>query len=614
MKIEKNSTGNKTSLQTKLICLFLVTSVIPLFVLSVYSYYNTSNTLKKNMEELTLNNLEQTGNSLEIWMESYEDLLYQIYTNDDVVKLVDKLNNGEDESVTRNQLRRILNGLINTKDYIRAITIITSENKLVTYHQLTAYTNEDSWIKNFSLGQEELYDSISADNKTHIFPTEYAVSFANEDYYLFHISHRIIDYKDLEKRNGVVIVSIDEELLKKVCLTKGEDKLSFDNFNFIVDKKGRIISYPDSTRLARNITDGGRTSQEKKEDYLKFIHSEELFEDKYTSLYVYENKDLGWDVVNAVNQKETMMGITNQQRINIAACLLCLGMVVILTLLLSRQLSGSVQKVVRSMETVSSGNLGTRVEVDKQMPLEVEFIAIQFNDMLEKLDTALKKEKEAGERQRLAEITALEAQINPHFLYNTLDTINWMAIDKDEFEISNAINTLASILRYAIKNSNATVEVREEVSWLKNYIYLQQTRLKNTFRCAMDIDTQVMECRVHKLLLQPFIENSIIHGFEGRSGENMLAIRMAKEGEYLQIIISDNGGGMEPSFVERLNERAFHMMEENGDIGIANAFTRLFMYYGEDAHVQIRSVLEEGTEIIILIPWRLTYESDNSRR
>ncbi len=614
MKIEKNSTGNKTSLQTKLICLFLVTSVIPLFVLSVYSYYNTSNTLKKNMEELTLNNLEQTGNSLEIWMESYEDLLYQIYTNDDVVKLVDKLNNGEDESVTRNQLRRILNGLINTKDYIRAITIITSENKLVTYHQLTAYTNEDSWIKNFSLGQEELYDSISADNKTHIFPTEYAVSFANEDYYLFHISHRIIDYKDLEKRNGAVIVSIDEELLKKVCLTKGEDKLSFDNFNFIVDKKGRIISYPDSTRLARNITDGGRTSQEKKEDYLKFIHSEKLFEDKYTSLYVYENKDLGWDVVNAVNQKETMMGITNQQRINIAACLLCLGMVVILTLLLSRQLSGSVQKVVRSMETVSSGNLGTRVEVDKQMPLEVEFIAIQFNDMLEKLDTALKKEKEAGERQRLAEITALEAQINPHFLYNTLDTINWMAIDKDEFEISNAINTLASILRYAIKNSNATVEVREEVSWLKNYIYLQQTRLKNTFRCAMDIDTQVMECRVHKLLLQPFIENSIIHGFEGRSGENMLAIRMAKEGEYLQIIISDNGGGMEPSFVERLNERAFHMMEENGDIGIANAFTRLFMYYGEDAHVQIRSVLEEGTEIIILIPWRLTYESDNSRR
>ncbi len=614
MKIEKNSTGNKTSLQTKLICLFLVTSVIPLFVLSVYSYYNTSNTLKKNMEELTLNNLEQTGNSLEIWMESYEDLLYQIYTNDDVVKLVDKLNNGEDESVTRNQLRRILNGLINTKDYIRAITIITSENKLVTYHQLTAYTNEDSWIKNFSLGQEELYDCISADNKTHIFPTEYAVSFANEDYYLFHISHRIIDYKDLNKRNGVVIVSIDEELLKKVCLTKGEDKLSFDNFNFIVDKKGRIISYPDSTRLARAITDGGCTSQEKKEDYLKFIHSENLFEDKYTSLYVYENKDLGWDVVNAVNQKETMMGITNQQRINIAACLLCLGMVVILTLLLSRQLSGSVQKVVKSMETVSSGNLGTRVEVDKQMPLEVEFIAIQFNDMLEKLDTALKKEKEAGERQRLAEITALEAQINPHFLYNTLDTINWMAIDKDEFEISNAINTLASILRYAIKNSNATVEVREEVSWLKNYIYLQQTRLKNTFRCTMDIDAQVMECRVHKLLLQPFIENAIIHGFEGRSGENMLTIRMAKEGEYLQIMISDNGRGMEPSFVERLNERAFHMMEENGDIGIANAFTRLFMYYGEDAHVNIRSVLEEGTEIIILIPWRLTNESDNSRR
>ncbi|WMC91924.1 cache domain-containing sensor histidine kinase [Kineothrix sp. MB12-C1] len=614
MKIDKKSIGNKTSLQTKLICLFLVTSVIPLFILSVYSYYNTSNTLKKNMEELTLGNLEQTGNSLEIWLESYEDLLYQIYTNDDVVKLIDKLNNGEDDSVTRNQLRRMISGLINTKDYIRAITIITSENKIVTYNQLTPYTNESSWINNFSMGQKELYDEISSDNKTHIFSTEYAVSFANEDYYLFHISHRIIDYKDLEKRNGVVIISIDEELLKRVCLAKDEDKLSSNNFNFIVDKKGNVISYPDSTRLMTKITDGESSSQEKKKDYLNFIYDENLFPNKYTSLYVYENKGLEWDVVNVVNQKETMIGIANQQRINIAACLLCFGMVIILTLPLSRQLAESVQKVVRSMETVSSGNLETRVTVDKQMPLEVEFIAIQFNDMLEKLDAALKKEKEAGERQRLAEITALEAQINPHFLYNTLDTINWMAIDKDEFEISNAINTLASILRYAIKNSNATVTVREEVSWLKNYIYLQQTRLKNTFRCNIDIDKQIADCKIHKLLLQPFIENSIIHGFERRTGENILTIRMEKKEEYLQIMIGDNGNGIEPAFVERLNERAFHMMEESENIGIANAFTRLFMYYGEDVHVEIRSVLEEGTEIIILIPWRLTYESDNSGR
>ncbi len=614
MKIDKKSIGNKTSLQTKLICLFLVTSVIPLFILSVYSYYNTSNTLKKNMEELTLGNLEQTGNSLEIWLESYEDLLYQIYTNDDVVKLIDKLNNGEDDSVTRNQLRRMISGLINTKDYIRAITIITSENKIVTYNQLTPYTNESSWINNFSMGQKELYDEISSDNKTHIFSTEYAVSFANEDYYLFHISHRIIDYKDLEKRNGVVIISIDEELLKRVCLAKDEDKLSSNNFNFIVDKKGNVISYPDSTRLMTKITDGESSSQEKKKDYLNFIYDENLFPNKYTSLYVYENKGLEWDVVNVVNQKETMIGIANQQRINIAACLLCFGMVIILMLPLSRQLAESVQKVVRSMETVSSGNLETRVTVDKQMPLEVEFIAIQFNDMLEKLDAALKKEKEAGERQRLAEITALEAQINPHFLYNTLDTINWMAIDKDEFEISNAINTLASILRYAIKNSNATVTVREEVSWLKNYIYLQQTRLKNTFRCNIDIDKQIADCKIHKLLLQPFIENSIIHGFERRTGENILTIRMEKKEEYLQIMIGDNGNGIEPAFVERLNERAFHMMEESENIGIANAFTRLFMYYGEDVHVEIRSVLEEGTEIIILIPWRLTYESDNSGR
>ena len=116
----------------------------------------------------------------------------------------------------------------------------------------------------------------------------------------------------------------------------------------------------------------------------------------------------------------------------------------------------------------------------------------------------------------------MEAQINPHFLYNTLDTINWMAIDKDEFDISNAINSLATILRYAIADSSGEVFVRDEIDWLKKYIYLQQFRLKNNFTCSINVDPDVMDLRIHKLLLQPFVENSILHGFEGTKNNHVL--------------------------------------------------------------------------------------------
>ncbi|NLZ83143.1 MAG: histidine kinase, partial [Clostridiales bacterium] len=233
-----------------------------------------------------------------------------------------------------------------------------------------------------------------------------------------------------------------------------------------------------------------------------------------------------------------------------------------------------------------------------------ETIALQFNDMLGKLDASIKKEKEAGERQRHAEIKALEAQINPHFLYNTLDTINWMAIDKNEFDISNAISSLAAILRYAIKNSNLTVEIRDEIQWLKDYIYLQQTRLKNSFSCDINVDPDVLDCKIHKLLLQPFIENSIIHGFEGVYKEHVLEIIFKLVGEFVSITVKDNGKGIEPSLVESFNMEIFHTIEDDSHIGMKNAIARLHMYYGTNARVNVSSTLGEGTVITLMIPWR----------
>ena len=142
---------NKVSLQSRLIRIFLLTSAVPILFLSFFSYYNISDTLKKNTKEFSVNNLKQTGKNLEIWLESYEDLLYQIYTDDDVVSLVNKLDNKEDAPVAKNQLRRYLRGLLNTKEYIRSITIMTPEGMVITYDQLTSITNKNTWIDNFSL-------------------------------------------------------------------------------------------------------------------------------------------------------------------------------------------------------------------------------------------------------------------------------------------------------------------------------------------------------------------------------------------------------------------------------------------------------------------------------
>ncbi len=591
----------KISLRKRLITIFVITSTIPIILLCLSMFYSTSTALRKNTEMLTQTSLKQMDDNMQIWLESYEDILYQLYTNDDVVAWVDKLNESQDVPVTINQLRRFLRGLLNTKDYIRSITIITESGMLITYNQLTPVTYANPWIGNFSLSQDELYEEVSLDNGTHIFSTEYGTRFANEEFYLFHLSHRIIDYRNLNKKNGIVILSLDEHLLRDILQIQEEDGGN-SNTNFLVDGNGRIISCDFQDGIGKVLFRGEPDFGERVEKYEEYARKSSLLDMKYTSVYAYHDEKLNWDIVNITDQSVFMKELKGKAYVIAAIGVILLMTTLILVWKLSGQLVKSVNRVVAFMKKTEAGNLSIRVPLNEKMPIEIETVALQFNGTLKKLEYALQKEKEAGEKQRKAEIKALEAQINPHFLYNTLDTINWMAIEKDEFDISNAINSLATILRYAISDSSGMVSVRDEIEWLKKYIYLQQFRLKNKFVCKIEASPDILEYRMHKLLLQPFVENAIIHGFTGEQDQYILEVILKKKESFLSIVIRDNGKGMDRQVVEQVNHGLPVGTEEKKHIGLDNAITRLHMYCNAQGKIYIKSEQGRGTEIILLLP------------
>ncbi len=208
---------DRKSIRTRLITAFVVTSFLPIALVNMVSYYNTSRLVRQNVEGMTNANLGQTKVSLDVWLDSYEDILFQVYTDDEIVELVDKINAGKDVANNRKQLRKTLRGLFYTKDYVKSISVITESGELVFYDQLTASTTRTSWMDSLSMSQEELYRAISSDNKTHLIPTGNEVVFGSNSCYLFHIGHRIIDYRDVDKQCGVVLVSIDEALLEEIC-------------------------------------------------------------------------------------------------------------------------------------------------------------------------------------------------------------------------------------------------------------------------------------------------------------------------------------------------------------------------------------------------------------
>ena len=578
---------------------FIWIAILSSLVLGVFSFINIADSLRASTRRNANNTLVQVDNNVNILLQSYEDALYQVYTSDDVISYIDDINNDNDVSVAKSKLRRYLRALVNSKDYIRSITIITENKEIIAYDQMTQKTYENGWLKQYSMNAEQLYEYIGENALLKVLPPEYGTSFANEDYYLLHLAHRFVDYRDIRRNPGVVILSIDERMIQS-CYQKSE---ADGEFIFITDADGRIISCGEhQDYIGKNLENIVEPEMAEMGLYEGFL-SQELDMSNFDTMEYYD-EPLGWNIVCAKDRTELVTALNTQLILIIVVEGLVFLTIAAITMRLSDRLSNSVDKVVRGMQSAKISDSHAKVEIDDAMPLEIETIALGFNEMIERLEKANASERSALVKQKEAQIAALEAQINPHFLYNTLDTINWMAIDRDEYEISNAIGALASILRYAISDSSAVVTVSDEVEWLKQYIYLQQVRLKNKFTCDMEVAPEAKSLPIHKLLLQPFVENAIVHGFEAEQELCELTIRIWLE-DNLRIMIRDNGKGMPADIVERCNRGELEEEQGRKHIGMANAITRLRMYYGESATVFVESTPGAGSTVTICVPVKI---------
>lgn len=410
----------------------------------------------------------------------------------------------------------------------------------------------------------------------------------------------------IQREIGVIILSIDERFLNDACNqnTLFSDENTFHgSFNFIVDEEGRLVTFPDQTMIDSTYLPDPKTVADNDEVYRQFIRSSRLLDGNYILIQSQYDKLLGWNFVNVSDQDVMINQIEQQRNLTLLVIFLSLIFVVVTILIFINRMTGSIKNVVKAMKKAGQGNLEVRVIKDKNITTEIEIITDQFNRMMAQMNDLMKQIKVVSTKQKNAEIAALEAQINPHFLYNTLDTINWMAIDSDQYEISYAIGALARILRYGIDKSNGIVTLKKEMEWLKQYIFLQQTRLENSFDCQILVSPELLSCQIHKLLFQPFVENSIIHGFEGVDRHHDLTIKVIEDPvETLTIIVKDNGKGMSPEKIKEIKSGALAGTENKNHIGMNNAIERLKMYYGDTGKFDIQSTIGEGTTVIIQIP------------
>ncbi|MEE0419209.1 MAG: histidine kinase [Lachnospiraceae bacterium] len=589
---------NNWKLGTKLLFGFVMGSIIPLLVILTIGYSVNREVLSKKIDQLMVNNLTQIAERVHLNIETYSSLLYQIYTDDEIIENISIMtdNTRQEYAFAYNRIYNKLKQYNNSSLGIRSICIVCVDGSSITADFQTDSVLDNIWTAYPDLRQTEPYVNCIGQPNMVLTPTMRFVDKGREKYY-FHMSKRLFDFAHLDMESiGTVIMSIDERMLEKICNSGEESNQELDehSLNFIVTEERRVVTYPDASFAGLGINP--------KLDIADFVRVSGFLQKQNTAVNQYKDPETGWIFYNVYDQDYMLKDLLRAQMILLLAGSAAVLIVILIMIYTIYMVNRSVQSLLQGIFQVQEGNLDTIVPQESEDEFGV--IARNFNIMTARIRESIQKEQEARNRQKDAEIRALEAQINPHFLYNTLDSINWMAIERGEYEISTMLRNLGVILRYSVNKSNQLVALWEMQDWLHKYISLQQMRFNHAFTYDIHFDESTLQAKIHKLLLQPFVENAIIHGFDEMESGGYLHVecRFSEEEKFLIFIIEDNGAGMPQERVEEFNDPKRAILDDGRSIGLHNAFARMHMYYEDRASWTISSILGLGTVVTLRIP------------
>lgn len=471
--------------------------------------------------------------------------------------------------------------------WIQGITILTPEEVLVQYwHSTSGFQWNQENVDSLS----EVYTAIQAIINSKTIPLySYAGTSWDEKAQetLFHLVFPLVGRSGSRNTDYFIVFSLLEEVFADSLKTaESQDSLAY---GFIVDGEGRIVYHEDSAWIGA--------------DYESYVEGAQL------DIISASLKRLGWTLHIGIDMVELRENVNELYRSEfILFCLWAAGICVILFLVISR-FTRPIRYISDSIDLVKQGDYDGQIEI--QGSNEIWQLADEFNGMtraVARMRAEVEEEHRASlmsmRKMQEAEKEALESQINAHFICNTIGAINYEAIEAGNRRISTMLKKLSNILRYTFDQRHQMVYMEQEIAWLEQYLYLQKVRYEDKFEYRIEMPPEAYEWPCCKLIFQPFVENSIIHGFAGiEEGGRIDIVGRLRGEELLEITIQDNGCGMPEETREAIRlalEGIRH--PKNLGIGIANVASRLKYYYGERASLSLLSEPGRGTVITLVVP------------
>ena len=584
--------GKQASIQRKVILVYLLVAVAPIVIITLVISAIYYNSILKSADGLIEQNAVQHEVVVKERMEAYEDVLYDLVSDKDYIELGKLLNSGDERSalVYIEQMERLLERSVYTHDKIRGITFLADTGRYASYSKWYGSSNESIWSDR-AVRREIHREVHEKQGLTFIAVVDQSLS-DNRDDYVVLMGFPVKNLRSGEQ-NGVLVMALENNFL----LFEDNGGMNRENgvTTIICDEKDRILAGVDRAFINRN--------------YKEFLEEEYGNTGKVMEK-IRQISGTEWRIINLVDKNVYRRNIYRLvwAVIFLVTVITCIFFLIVY--FISRKYIQTIQTIAQGIHDYR-GTDSEEIHVDVDEKDELYVIVRQFHRMTARVNSLVETLKQRNEEikaaaisQKHAEIKALQAQINPHFLFNTLDSINWRAIEHDEEEISNMLGTLGSLLRYSVSNIDMMVVLEAEISWLKKYIFLQRDRFQDSFDCSYEISEEALSFPIYKMLLQPIIENTILHAFEEVKEGGLIQVEaFVRTDGRLEIHVRDNGCGMPEEVLNSIREE----IEKNGPlnserIGISNVIHRLRIYYHEEAQIHVNSRQGEGTEFILVIP------------
>ena len=434
---------------------------------------------------------------------------------------------------------------------------------------------------------EEITSSIRLSRKSTSMRTmAYSTAFSRNNEYALMIYQPVFSGTKLDELIGLLYMNIDDPDLGQLLEETEEHP---DTYNYFLYDDGTIVSCSMPERIGT------------KEDMSEMTSSEGAYW-KGGNLYIYKKlKNWNYTYVTSISLYSMCRDNLLSIAVSVAIMLVLAAIMLRIAVRMIHRAYMPWENVALVMDTVSKGDLSARLKVEEQDP-DMERITKGFNGMMETILGLMDQVKEEQKQADQIRFNALQSQIQPHFLYNTLDCIHWQAVMDGNTEISNMVKALAAYYRTCLSKGRDIIELSEELAHIRNYLYIQQMRYGNTLTYEVDSADEFSHVRIPKLTLQPLVENSIYHGIKVKEGkQGHIAISVEASGGDVKITVRDSGQGMTEERIDHMN-RHISDYDESMGYGVHNVNRRIELLYGDRYGLFYKSNAAGGVTVEVLIP------------